>query len=311
MPVPAYRPPTFRRTPGYRHTKRLAASFFLIFGFILLAIALGVAWWSWSLSVGGSSLTYSFLPGSSLSATCSGSICSSGVYATGTVTYAAAALGNVGTIYTGAEGLIAGGMVLGLIAAVFALLGGYGLNFGRSQLTLTVLLALIAFILTVAAVAWVTAGQPGAIPSDMGRYYSCLTGPNPSSSFWGSCSSSYEGTPYSISWGADAGWYCAVVGMVLLLVGTVLLIVTRKEPYTANEIAMVPPPTLAAPPPGPYVTAPGLIPPPAAAPTTAYPPPPPPPPSPPAAGPWVPCPTCNAMNQVGSSTCWQCHRPLS
>jgi hypothetical protein len=142
-------------------------------------------------------------------------------------------LNEVGQLYEAVLGL-------GLCAAIAAFVGmalGYAGAFGvfrsRSILTLTLSLTLVSFLLAVMLPVLVALAQPPALSADSSSLgSSCAGGSNACSSFWGS--STVNGT--TISWGADVGWYLALAAAVLLLVGLIQLLSSRRQPFTRDEI---------------------------------------------------------------------------
>lgn len=304
--------PRFKRRPGYRNRKRLLGAVILTLGFIFVVIALAAPWWTISVdnhSKGFTDVIY-FFPGTGVSATCSGT-CTGGE-PSGSSTYSATIppLTNVGNLYGGVQGLMIGALLLSLVVASLAFLGAYGLNFGRMQLTLTILLGFLALALALGASIWAAAAQPGAMSAD--KFPFCFTGGSSvTNSFWGSQSGTCpNGAVIDYSWAAGAGWYSAMIGFAFLWAGTVWLLLGRKEPYSAAELGVYPLTPSIPPAPGPYVVAPPWVsPPPGPAPGYGSPVAPPPPP-PPATTWGVPCPTCGATNPMGVPICWRCQRAL-
>ncbi|MDE1819903.1 MAG: hypothetical protein KGI98_03495 [Euryarchaeota archaeon] len=233
MPQAPMRPP---RPHGYKHQKRLIASILLLVGAVLLIVSIATPFWSDTESGSGVTYTIQFFAGNEWKEICSGSSCPTGTL---TCTYSSSgggcpALTNTGNLYGGVSGLLTGAIVLGFIAAILGLMGALALSFGRIQMLLTWLLILVALALAIAAPMWALGGQPGALTSDYSSG-SCA-GTSPCNSFFGNACPS--GTPSGVScnWGAGAGWYMAIAGFALLLVGFLFLFMTRRDPFTVQEI---------------------------------------------------------------------------
>lgn len=300
LAYPPAKPVYFKRMSGYRDQKRTVAAAVLAAGFVLAAVALGTAWWSISTSYTYDGTTTTGIFNMYAGGTCSSTSSASSPTPPCTVN------GTLASLYSSIGTLVGVALALALVAAAFGFLGAFGLNFGRIQLTLTILFALIPFLLLIAAAGWAVGSTPSAASLPSGDY------------FWGSTSAS----GYTTTWGAGAGWYVAIVAALVLIVGMAMYAGTRTQPYTALELGYRPPvlppsPGVATWPGGSGVPPP---PPPGGYPGPAYPPPPPPPPPPPAssypspASPAAPaafaCPTCQAMNQSGAKACWRCGAPL-
>ncbi len=293
-----------RRPTGYRHRRRTNAGIVLVIGFVLSAIALGTGWWS--LSGGGETL--SFTPGSSFA--CTGTGCpASSAYSM----YSS----QMSNLYGAIDYMIIVALIFAIIAAVFACLGAFGVAFGRGQLTLVVLLGVLAGLLCVAPAIYVVLAQPAA----WGALAGGCNGPSFCSSFfYGSWTS---GTT-SLTYGPSIGWYAALVGFVFLIAGALLYSRTRQEPFTMDELAASTHPAVPGMTPGtfagggpPWATppAPPQYPPPTG-PPPAWPPPPPPasqpnwPAAPPGSAPSMACPRCGATNAGTATYCWRCQSQL-
>lgn len=290
---PSANPVYFKRIRGYRDQKRMVAAAVLAAGFVLAAVALGTAWWSvnTNFTYDGTTTTtgYNVYAGGTCSSTSSASSSPPPCTVNGTL---ASLYSNLGT-------LVGVALALALVAAAFGFLGAFGLNFGRIQLTLTILFALIPFILLLAAAGWAAGSTPSAASLPSGDY------------FWGSTSAIDATT----TWGAGAGWYVAIVAALVVIVGMAMYAGTRTQPYTALELGYRPPVPTPAPAVATWPAASGVPPPspPGGYPGPAYPPPPPPPtassypfPASPAAPAAFACPRCQAMNQSGAKACWRC-----
>lgn len=307
-----------RRPPGYRHRRRTTGAIVLSIGFIFTALGLGLGWWSES----GSGLSIFFVPGSTATCTAStGSTCPT------PLTYSSIS-SQMSTLYGSIEYMILAALILSVIAAAFAFLGAYGITFGRGQLNLVVMLGALAAVLCVAPVIYAAIGQPAAFQAANGG---CSGASYCTSFFYGSMTSGGTTT----NWGPYVGWYAALIGFIVLIVGAVVYSRTRTEPFTMDELASsfqapaaggtpagapqwgaAPPqqpsyppysgaqqPTWGAPPP----SQPSWSTPPAA-PSS------PPPASWPATGAVAPtattCARCGASNATTAATCWRCQAPL-
>jgi multidrug efflux pump subunit AcrB len=176
------------------------------------------AWWA--LSVGG--LTVSFLPGSSASSSEGGT--------TITETYAHIGIGTVGGMY---EAILALAIIAGALAIVAGLLGlvaGFG-RLPQNRQGIVRGLVIAAIVVALVAVVLAPAMQPWAI-KDSGNKAPCsgFNGTSPCNAFWGSVSA--NGT--TNSWGAATGWYLALAGSILAIVGLVLWGPGRAESKPAG-----------------------------------------------------------------------------
>ncbi len=193
----------------------------LVAGFILAAISLGTAWWVYSASSGSTTISDQFGPGSTYTVTCSGSGCAG--FASGSNPYSIWH-GSVGTLYGAVEGVGILAVVLAGIATLFGLLvltGRAGRRFGL----LGFLLGAVSGGILLALGIGVESGQPGAFGPDPTFPYLRGGGASPTSSFWGSVS----GGGSAATWGAGAGWYCAMIGGALVLAVAVGLLLVGRE----------------------------------------------------------------------------------
>jgi hypothetical protein len=285
--------PRFRRPRGYRHGRRTAASALFLVALVLAGVAIGTAWWTETATYGDTTQSFSFYPGAQVTLTqsCDGPQPSHSCSQALSTSYDALKLTNTGALYATVEVLVLGALGATLLATFLGFLGAFGLNFGRTQLSLTLLLALLAFALLLAAPVWAAAGQPAALQSDTTALGSTGVGGPGDSSFWGTNSSGVT----TFTWGAAAGWYSAVAAAGLLLLGSILLVSSRRDAYTSDEIGLgfVPSePIEAVAPEGPVEYD--------------------------AAGtPWMQtppsvgtCPACGSNNRADAWVCWKCQRPL-
>jgi hypothetical protein len=288
--------PGVRRRPGYQHRRRLLAAILLLVGFGLTAVALETPWWSDTASMSGITLRFSFYPGATFAASCSGASVS-GVSSCGDVssvdeTYASAGLWTVGALYAAVQWLLAAAVVLAVTAAVMGFLGAFGLNFGRMQLTLTGVLTLGALILLLTAPLWTMVAQPAALVADQATLtQGAAGGGTVAGTFWGSNTTAGRNE----TWGPNVGWYIGFSGAGPLLVALVLLLGSRRDPYTTRELGAV----RGGPPGETERSSAGTVddyaaesPVPSAPPTGTA------------------CPSCRSDNPSGVWVCWKCQRPL-
>ncbi|HUZ80276.1 MAG TPA: hypothetical protein VMV28_06650 [Thermoplasmata archaeon] len=283
--------PSARRPPGYRHRRRTTAAVLLALGFILSAIALGTGWWS----VSGGGVNIYYTPGNSFS--CSGAGCPT------TLTYSVIS-SQMANLYSAIDYMIIVVVILAIIATAFAFLGAYGVTFGRGQLSLIVLLSVVAGVLSVAPVIYAALGQPAAFQAANGG----CNGPSYCTSFF---YGSYGTGASTFSYGPFVGWYAALVGFVFLIAGGALYSRTRTEPFTMDELAA----SAQLPVPGMVPGAPGGASPWAQPPAPAWPPPPPTPqpgwpPVQQGSAPPITCPRCGMTNASTATSCWRCQSPL-
>jgi hypothetical protein len=224
-PPPAAPPaPPRRRRPRWLASggfPRLVLTLVLIVGFILAAISLGTAWWAYSSSTGGSSESVQFGPGSTYSVTCSGSGC--GNFASGSFSYSSFG-GSIGSLYGTLEALLILAVVLAGIATLFGLVALAGRG-GRMFGLLGFLLGLASGAVLILLGVWIESSQPGSFGSGVAFPGTRVGGASPSTSFWGAASNGGA----VASWGAGAGWYCAVIGGVLVLAVAVALLFIGRE----------------------------------------------------------------------------------
>jgi hypothetical protein len=200
---------------------RLVLTLVLVVGFILAAVSLGTAWWTYTSSSGSSSEAVQFGPGSTYSVTCSGSGC--GGFGSGSFSYSAFG-GSLGTLYGTLEGVLILAVVLAGIVTLFGLLALVGRG-NRTFGLLGFLLGLASGGALLALGLWIESAQPGAFGSSETFPGTHAGGASPSSSFWGTGS----GGGSVATWGAGAGWYCAVIGGVLVLVVAIALLFIDRQ----------------------------------------------------------------------------------
>ncbi|MCI4345909.1 MAG: hypothetical protein L3K07_04065 [Thermoplasmata archaeon] len=236
--------------------KGMLGGLLLIIGAILLIVALLTSWYTFttsfstSQSVGGSTISGSgnshvdLHPGSSYaysssqSYTCTGAasaFCPQSASSSGTCPYSGSSSTGcsntnekqTGQLYSVTEFLVIGGLVLGFLAGIFALMssGKPGMRKGAMAL------GIIALLLALVAPITLLAAQPAAIKSDFTP--SGGSAPNssgPWSSFFGSCSTgsncgfgSGSGGNGTFTWGPSVGWYLSIGAFVVFLLGILMV----------------------------------------------------------------------------------------
>jgi len=192
----------------------------LIASFVLGVVSLGTAWWSYSSTGGGGSLTLGFVPGGDYVVTCS----SCGAFSAGSFSYSAFG-GTLGGLYEAILGLVALAVALTGLAAFIAVMGLLGRRTGWWQRSGSFVLVFVAVLTTLVAAVAVVAAQPGAFGP--GSTFQGL-GPgnaSPTTSFWGADAAG------TATWGAGAGWYLALAsGFVLVAVIVLLFVVPTPQP---------------------------------------------------------------------------------
>jgi hypothetical protein len=242
----------------------------LIVGVLLVLIALVTPWWSLAISMGSAGTWTGYLMPGTAASSCSGN-CGS-LYTTCGGNYCYGASDNSGEEWnnglTSTNGLYFGVLVLlvisllaGFLAVLLGLRGAYAERPSRRVQSIALLAATVAMLFVLIAVTVATVGQSGTLSTDfsnnikIGGWF-CGSGASPTNAFWGSNSGSCAGgglTPLSVtySWGASVGWYSALVGGLLFLVGVVLLF---RDGRTTSRGTDVPAP------PGPLTPAPSVVP---------------------------------------------------
>lgn len=220
--------------------KGMLGGLLLIIGAILLVVSLLVGWYVYNVSASASgeteSGTQTYNLGSSYTQSVSGPLTGSH---TTTCPYSGNStcpdLKNTSALYADIQYVVIGGIVLGFLGGILALMGGSRPGMRKAGIAL----GIIALLLAIAAPMTLLAVQPGTVKSDEGMSY-VSNGSGPDHSFFGSCSNSAcpnvfgapPGVTYTSNWGPGAGWYLSVVGFVILLVG-VLMSRGGKEPAAA------------------------------------------------------------------------------
>ena len=206
---------------------RFTASTLLLIATLLLATSMGVSWWGASVSGGGHATVLGFDPGSAFTV-------QSGSNSSAQQSYISVGLVHVGQLYEAVLGIGLLATVAGLVSVVLSYLGAFAVFKSRRILPFTLVITLISLASAAILPGLVALGQPGAFNADntsgFGRS-ACGPSPSPCTGFWGSVSAGGS----TVSWGADVGWYLAIVAAVLLLVGLLLLWTVRKMPYTRYE----------------------------------------------------------------------------
>jgi hypothetical protein len=219
----------------------MVAAVIVLVGAVLLIAALVTPWYTTKISNGSISETVNFYPG--LPGT-NGTVqysCSGTSYCPTQSSYTSSQnnLNNTGTIAETSFFLIIVGVIFGLLGAIL----GFVSRGNPRRAGAAMALALLAMLLAVAAFGAYAAALPGAVAKDTPDH----NGSGPWSTFFGSNSSGGA----SFNWGPGVGWYLAIGGFVLLLIGAILLWTARKDP--APPAMMPPPPAPTGMPPAPPV----------------------------------------------------------
>jgi|GEM_PF-654518 len=210
---------------------RLIAAVIILVGAVLLIAAVFMPWYAEqaSATVSGQSITitrnaYVGLPSSNgtLQYTCSG--LPSEISCLSQTSYSSVDSNNTGNIAEAVYFMAIAGFVLGLIGGIIGLMS----RGNPRRATPAFALAVVAMILAIAAVGVFAVALPGAISSDTPGH----TGSGPWSSFIGSSNGSTFGVPVSgtVTWGPAIGWYLALAGFVVMLIGIILILRYRKDP---------------------------------------------------------------------------------
>ncbi|MDE1819813.1 MAG: hypothetical protein KGJ23_02345 [Euryarchaeota archaeon] len=340
-PPPAPPPPAYGRREGGRRGsgRRWTAAALLFLSFALAITAAVSPWWYDTVSVTNSSGTavatdsLLFSPGSTSYISCSGTYgysyggpCDNSATNWG---YATGGLPSLGGVYVLMHVTSILAAVLGLLTAVFMIMGAAGRGWGRWHFHTTHLLALFIGIMALLAPAVLLTLQPGLVtgvsatdPSQGPSYY--FLGPQaqdcgantPNGTFWASCTysqGSYYAYTYQATWGAGLGWYASLVSALFALLGGALYLSSRQEGTSSGAPRSYAPSAWGAPSsPGRAALGPGgassamvpltsdgreMVP------ALAY------------AGASVvsnrtSCRACGHLNPVGSALCTRCHAPL-
>jgi hypothetical protein len=196
----------------------MASGALALVGGVLALTSAFFAWWS----ISGGGATISFFPGSSATASFGG--------VSMTQTYASVGLGQVGGLYEAIFALAIVGGILAIVAGIVGMAGGAG-RIGTKRIGTGKGLVIAAIVLIVVAVALGPAMQPWALNQGNGHSTTCGSGngTTPCSAYWGSQTNG----GVTATWGAAAGWYLALVGLILGIVGLVLWWSARKNTMSA------------------------------------------------------------------------------
>ena len=214
---------------------RILGAIIILVGAVLLIAALFTPWYeiqlkesSGGVSVTGTYHTYPGLPSTNgtvqTTYSCSGLPSGASCPATNTTSYSKADLNSTGQLAETGYFLLIGGFILGLIGAILGFASGRRGRRGGGAIALGV----VAMILAVAAFGLFAVMLPAAIGNDSPDHQGFN---GPWSSFMGSGNSSYFGLPGgTATWGPGIGWYLAIGAFVVLLVGVIVLGLSRKDP---------------------------------------------------------------------------------
>ncbi len=245
-PPPGYGAPPTAPPPASQPSKMKAMlpAIIIVVGVVLAGVALASNWYqesgSYSYTYGTFSVSGSFTYVVNLFGTACGTVTTSTASTTACSSNSTGAT-NTHSVFTVTLIFVVLGLVLGVVAFVFGLLGAFSRR-APSKLMgmLPMLFALLAAVLMLLAPVYMMVALPGAIQADQKAAMSSSSGsttiggacPNsgPNTTFFGGCSTSQG----SVSWGGSLGWYLAFGAFVLFLVGAVLFIRTRKSAETAT-----------------------------------------------------------------------------
>lgn len=221
---------------------RIVGAIIILVGAVLLIAALFTPWYSIELkqsspgvSISGTYHTYPGLPSTNgtvqTSYSCSGLPpgypCPSG----NTTSYQGADLNTTGLLAETGFFLLIGGFVLGLLGAIIGFTSGRTSRRAGPALGL----AVVAMILAVLAFSLFAVLLPLAIGDDTPDHQ----GSGPWSSFIGSGNATYYGLPEgSANWGPAIGWYLTIGAFVVLLVGVIVLAISRREPPEPTPVSV-------------------------------------------------------------------------
>lgn len=216
-----------------------------LIGFILITVALVTPWYFSKVSESGGPFSgayeqqnYYLGDGSnSIQPTCGG--LPSGASCGNSTSYTSSPpdYNNTGHLSEALQGLVIGGLILGLLGFIFAFMARKNQKMVRWAMIFLVLAMLLAIVAPIAQLA----AQPGAIHSDISNNKGSTSSDGPWNTYFGSNSSSqtFGGTTVTTdeSWGANTGWYLSIGAFVVFLVAAILLMRSRKGDM------MPPPPT--------------------------------------------------------------------
>ena len=207
-----------------RWLDRAGGSVGLLVGSVLLLGSMFTAWWTMTISDGGSTETVSFLPGWSFSTT---GIQGAGGLFSGTTTYSASNLTQLGLLY---GNLLWAEIIVTLVAVAAAFLGFASLRAIRSRVAraLSLVTAISATAVSIMLPLLMTGFQPNAFNMDVGGSTTCTAPPSPCSAFWGS--QTLNGT--TLTWGPGLGWGLSVAAAVVMIASLAFLVSSlRTYPY--------------------------------------------------------------------------------
>jgi len=204
---------------------QIGGSIGLLVGSLLLLASMFTAWWTLSITDGGSAETISFFPGASYVTTGSPE---TGLFF-GAPTYSASGLNQLGVLY---GHILSAGIFVIVIAFVAALIGFLSLRSVRPRIYRAIILVAGCCTTAVAVmVPFLVAGfHEYAFASDVDGEITCSPPPSPCSTFWGS--ETTNGTTWT--WGPGLGWVLAVVAAFVLVTALVFL-VSAYRPYPYSD----------------------------------------------------------------------------
>lgn len=211
-------------------TNRTIGAIIILIGAVILIAALFMPWYAFKTSTPVGSETQNSYPGipstnGTIQYSCSGSVpCPSQT-----------SYSNIKPTETNTGNIAETGFFLLIVGAIFGIIGtilGLMARGNARRVRPAYIMGIIALILALITPVLFAAALPSAISGDIGSAYR-PTSSGPWSSFSGSTSATLGGVPYSFTWGPTTGWYLSFAAFVILLIGVIFLLLSRKEPSVA------------------------------------------------------------------------------
>jgi len=205
--------------------RRAIGAIVVLIGAILLIVAAFMPWYTIQASGYGNTITQNSYPGiptsnGTIQYSCSGSAIS----CPSQTSYHDSKLDNTGNLAEAGYFMAIVGFILGLVGAIL----GIASRGNSRRAGPAVALAIVAMLLAIVAVGMFAGLLPGALKNDL----KSPSGSGPWSSFFGSANQTgFNGLPVPTSdtWGPGAGWYIAIAAFIVLLIGAVLILMSRKD----------------------------------------------------------------------------------
>jgi len=196
---------------------------------IFAAVAMVGSWWDMKVTISAGGLSMDTTMGFGLGSLCitgtvlGQSVSACGAYSAGTT--GASSLSDISNVMGLANMLTILGLLMAILTFVLIIVGA-----GRPKLKIGVLLfGIIGAVVLLVAFVYVYTSLPGAVSTAFGSTYTGISG------FFGSVDAGSAG---KISWGGGMGWYMALMGFILLLIGAIIATTGMK----AQPAPMAPPP---------------------------------------------------------------------